>query len=138
MGGFLGHYYQPGEYAFRVGDIVVHRGHGQLGVVAERFEECQLSEAWFNQNAPPGMRRKQPFYSVLVSVAGFTRHAAQSSHRLWDFKKDGGPPPAIQHPELEMYFLDEMLLEGSEARYQPLDKDAAAQQRLVPEWDAVK
>ena len=81
--GFLDHYEEAGKYAFRVGDILVHRGHGQFGVVLERFDVCQLSEEWHAANALPGMTQEQPFYTILVSVPGqgFTRHGAQSSHR---------------------------------------------------------
>ncbi|CAK0834713.1 unnamed protein product, partial [Prorocentrum cordatum] len=84
--GFLGHYERPGEYAFQVGDIVVHRGHGQVGVVAERFDVCQLGDEWHRANAPEGMTQGQPFYTILVDLPGrpFERHGAQSSHRRWE------------------------------------------------------
>mmetsp|Transcript_15514 Transcript_15514/g.48844 ORF Transcript_15514/g.48844 Transcript_15514/m.48844 type:complete len:212 (+) Transcript_15514:191-826(+) len=132
--GFLGHYELPGRYAFRVGDIVVHRGHGQVGVVVERFDVCQLSEAWHAANAPPGMTRDQPFYTILVSLPGqkFTRHGAQSSHRRWDAERDGGPPPPVQHPDVPRFFGE---LDAAAARYEPLNAAAREQEVHVKEWD---
>mmetsp|Transcript_39698 Transcript_39698/g.71284 ORF Transcript_39698/g.71284 Transcript_39698/m.71284 type:complete len:197 (-) Transcript_39698:239-829(-) len=132
--GFLGHYERPGAYAFRVGDIVVHRGHGQVGVIVERFDRCQLSEAWLKANALPGMTGEQPFYTILVSSDGerFTRHGAQSSHRRWDPELDGGQAPPVRHPDIKRYFK---LFDVAAARYEPLDKEAAAQDIRRPEWD---
>eukprot|EP00930_Biecheleria_cincta_P049398 TRINITY_DN3460_c0_g1_i1.p1 TRINITY_DN3460_c0_g1~~TRINITY_DN3460_c0_g1_i1.p1 ORF type:complete len:558 (+),score=84.56 TRINITY_DN3460_c0_g1_i1:37-1674(+) len=134
--GFLGCYEQPGRYAFRVGDIVVHRGHGQFGVVAERFHVCQLDEDWVKANFPPGMTVWQPFYSILVGTAGqsFTRHGAQSSHRRWDTSRDGEAQP-VQHPDVERLFSG---LDIASARYQPRDQAAADQKLLANEWDKDK
>lgn len=132
--GYLGHYERPGAFTFRVGDIVVHRGHGQIGVVAERFDRCQLSEAWHKANAPPGMTREQPFYTILVSLPGqkFTRHGAQSSHRRWRSEIDGGQPPAVQHPDVNRFFRK---FDPAAARYEPVDEAATAQEIIVSEWD---
>lgn len=132
--GFLGHYEAPGEFAFRVGDIVVHRIHGQVGVVAERFDKCQLGPEWLTANAPPGMNPFQPYYTILVSMPGqnFTRHGAQSSHRRWDSSVDGGSASPIDHPEVATLFGE---LSGAEGRYKPLDAAAAAQEVDTPEWD---
>lgn len=132
--GFLGRYEQPGAYAFRVGDIVVHRAHGQVGVVTERFRVCQLSEEWHAANAPPGLTTWQPFYTILVNMPGrsFTRHGAQSSHRKWDAAIDGGEPPPVQHPDVPRFFGE---FDATAARYQPLDEAAAAQQVTACEWD---
>lgn len=120
--GLLGKYEQPGGYAFRVGDVVVHRVYSQVGVVAERFEVCQMSEEWHRANGPQGMNRHQPFYSILVNMPGFafTRHGAQSSHRRWDPSLDGGLPPPISHPDFqELFFVD---LDGENVRYTPRNK----------------
>eukprot|EP00928_Gymnodinium_smaydae_P056381 TRINITY_DN39772_c0_g1_i1.p1 TRINITY_DN39772_c0_g1~~TRINITY_DN39772_c0_g1_i1.p1 ORF type:complete len:215 (+),score=15.39 TRINITY_DN39772_c0_g1_i1:43-687(+) len=132
--GFLGHYEEPGHYAFRVGDIVVHRGHGQLGVVLERFEVCQMSDEWFAANAPPGMTRNQPFYTILVSQPGrkFTRHGAQSSHRRWDTSRDGAYPPPVQHPDVTRLFGK---LDRVAARYEARDPEALNQEVNAKEWD---
>mmetsp|Transcript_7984 Transcript_7984/g.16758 ORF Transcript_7984/g.16758 Transcript_7984/m.16758 type:complete len:312 (-) Transcript_7984:93-1028(-) len=131
--GFLGHYEQPGRFAFRVGDIVVHRGHGQVGVVAERFRVCQLGEEWVAANMPRGMTAWQPFYTILVSVPGqgFSRHGAQSSHRRWDIARDGGEPSPVQHPEVNRLFGK---FDASAARYEPL-VEASSREEVVPEWD---
>lgn len=133
--GFLGHYEKPGAFAFRVGDVVVHRGHGQVGVVQERFDEMGLSDDWFNANAAPGMRKRQPFYSILVGGMGgkFTRHGAQSSHRLWDDAQDRSSPK-VDHPEVSKYF-GELVIDGSHARYHPKDFRDANQIVDVVEWD---
>eukprot|EP00930_Biecheleria_cincta_P007377 TRINITY_DN108590_c0_g1_i1.p1 TRINITY_DN108590_c0_g1~~TRINITY_DN108590_c0_g1_i1.p1 ORF type:complete len:228 (-),score=33.32 TRINITY_DN108590_c0_g1_i1:39-722(-) len=132
--GFLGHYEKPGGFSFRVGDIVVHRLHGQVGVIAERFDTCQLGGQWFKFNSPPGMNFMQPFYSILVSMPGssFIRHGGQSSHRRWDAAADG-PPPSIQHPDLAHLFCE---LDAAGARYLPRYAGAAGEEGvMVPEWD---
>jgi len=133
--GFLGQYEQPGAYAFRVGDVIVHRRHGQVGVVAERFRVCTMSEEWHAMNCPKGMTAWQPFYTILVILPtgeALTRHGAQSSHRKWDRALDGEEPPAVHHPDMSQFFGD---FDAAAARYQPLDEAAAAQEILVPEWD---
>lgn len=132
--GFLGHYEQPGAYAFRVGDVIVHRGHGQVGVVTERFRVCKLSEEWHAMNCPKGMIAWQPFYTILMVLAdgeALTQHGFQSCHRRWDRALDGGDPPAVEHPDMSRFFGD---FDAATARYQPLDEAAAAQEILVPEW----
>jgi len=133
--GFLGHYEQPGAYAFRVGDVVVHRRHRQVGVVAERFRVCTLSEEWHAMNCPKGMTAWQPFYTILVLLPtgqAIARHGAQSSHRRWDRALDGGDPPDVQHPDMPQFFGE---FDAAAARYEPLDEAAAAQEVLAPEWD---
>lgn len=133
--GFLGHYEQPGAYAFRVGDVVVHRGHGQVGVVAERFRVCRMGEEWTAMNCPKGMTAWQPFYTILLILPNgeaLTRHGAQSSHRRWDRTLDGGDPPDVQHPDMSQFFGE---FDAVSARYQPLDEAAAAQEIVASEWD---
>jgi len=135
--GFLGHYETPGAYAFRAGDVLIHRGRGDVGIVVERCEECQIPEEWIRRNFPAGMRKRQPFYSILVSKLGFTRHGAQSSHRLWDVTVDG-PPPQIEHPEFRKWFSGKMLVEHSNPHYRPRNKTAAAQKVLTKQWDQIE
>eukprot|EP00747_Dinoflagellata_sp_TGD_P192387 gnl/TRDRNA2_/TRDRNA2_57161_c0_seq1.p1 gnl/TRDRNA2_/TRDRNA2_57161_c0~~gnl/TRDRNA2_/TRDRNA2_57161_c0_seq1.p1 ORF type:complete len:333 (-),score=42.94 gnl/TRDRNA2_/TRDRNA2_57161_c0_seq1:301-1299(-) len=133
--GYLGHYEEPGRFAFCIGDIVVHRLHGQIGVVAERYDVCQLGELWMALNAPPGMNPMQPFYTILVNTQGmnFTRHGAQSSHRRWDISVDGIVAPPIDHPDVADSFGR---LDAASARYQLLNESAAVQETLSPEWDS--
>eukprot|EP00933_Yihiella_yeosuensis_P061035 TRINITY_DN63854_c0_g1_i1.p1 TRINITY_DN63854_c0_g1~~TRINITY_DN63854_c0_g1_i1.p1 ORF type:complete len:248 (-),score=35.97 TRINITY_DN63854_c0_g1_i1:92-835(-) len=147
--GFLGEFEAPGEYAFRVGDIVLHRKHGQIGVVVERFENCQMSDEWFTVNAAPGMTRDQPFYTILIDsgmrtqMSTFTRHGAQSSHRRFDPDKDGTPEP-IRHRDVKS-FLKNYVFDPKEARYRPnealrsasekRDDDPAGQVIHKNEWD---
>eukprot|EP00927_Polykrikos_kofoidii_P046584 TRINITY_DN40772_c0_g1_i1.p1 TRINITY_DN40772_c0_g1~~TRINITY_DN40772_c0_g1_i1.p1 ORF type:complete len:230 (-),score=33.53 TRINITY_DN40772_c0_g1_i1:34-723(-) len=132
--GFLGHYEEVGQFAFRVGDIVVHRSLGQVGVIAERFTVCQLGREWLEANSAPGMNAMQPFYSILVSLQGhsFTRHGAQSSHRRWETAVDGHPPQPVHHPDMAALFGE---LDVGSARYRPFDEDASKQEILADEWD---
>eukprot|EP00933_Yihiella_yeosuensis_P016264 TRINITY_DN13965_c1_g2_i3.p2 TRINITY_DN13965_c1_g2~~TRINITY_DN13965_c1_g2_i3.p2 ORF type:complete len:223 (+),score=48.59 TRINITY_DN13965_c1_g2_i3:645-1313(+) len=135
--GFLGEYEKPGAYAFRIGDIVVHRKFGQVGVVAERFDVCQLGPEWMAANAPPGMSRDQPFYTILmdgVPNVDFTRHGAQSSHRRYDVTRDG-PLRPIQHKDITRLFgkLDRKLM-----RYELSEGEDNSKEELVEEWDKVK
>ena len=55
-------------FELEVGDVVVHKEHGHVGVVAERFAVSMMPDAWFQQHLGglDSPMLQSPWYLVLV------------------------------------------------------------------------
>ena len=89
----------PPKPSYEPGQIVRHRRYGYRGVVVDRDDSCQASEAWYakNQTQPD---RNQPWYHVLVSGSSTCTYAA-SENLLEDTSK-----LPVDHPLIPHFFSD--------------------------------
>lgn len=82
---------------FEPGQLVRHRRYGYRGVVVDRDDACQASDAWYqkNQTQPD---RTQPWYHVLVDGSATCTYAASEN-----LVADGSELP-IEHPLVPHFF----------------------------------
>ena len=90
---------RPARPVFEPGQLVRHRRYGYRGVVVDRDESCQASDAWYakNQTTPD---RDQPWYHVLVDGSLTCTYAASEN-----LVADPSRQP-IEHPLVSHFFSD--------------------------------
>eukprot|EP00667_Euglena_gracilis_P022470 EG_transcript_25050 len=100
------------QYKFQVGDIVAHRMHGQVGVVAECFAMNMMPDAWIDQNLGSFDAKtrasllQNPWYTILIDSRtmpqspDFVRYGSEITHTLYR----GPPLDAIHHRLLPHLF----------------------------------
>jgi hemimethylated DNA binding protein len=95
-------------FELEVGDVVVHKEHGHVGVVAERFAVSMMPDAWFQQHLGglDSPMLQSPWYLVLVDdrclgqQKRLVRYGSELTHARHD-KCTGGK---ILHGRLQYYF----------------------------------
>ena len=90
------------DFAFGLGQIVVHRRYGYRAVVVARDTICQAPDDWYHSNAskPP---QDKPWYHVLVHQGNEydgIRYAAESNLELM------ATPQQIAHPLIDHFFIE--------------------------------
>lgn len=83
---------------FYIGQIVVHRRFGYLGVIYDVDPRFMQSEEWYQRMALSRPPKDQPWYHVLVDGVEHTTYVAERN------LQPALDPRPIRHPLLESYF----------------------------------
>lgn len=92
------------NYKFEVGQVVVHKTLGQLGVVADRLPICFETNDWIEAQLGScnDHRMSEPWYLILVArhdthpaTSAMTRYGSEVSHELFEEKGSIGVHPLL-------------------------------------------